>query len=116
PRSARRDNLVALDEDGEFIVRREAAARNRGLLEAINAGRVPDFAGAFATGGLVGAAAAAVGGPVQIYITALDPQERADVVAQRLEPVQRIRGMTRRDGAMWATVRPRLQPRTGSRR
>ena len=116
PRSARRDNLIAAVEDGEFIVNRQAAARHRGLLEAINAGRVPDFAGAFATGGLVGAAATAVGGPVQIYITALDPQETADVVAHRLEPVQRIRGMTRQDEAMWATVRPRLQPRTGSRR
>src|SRR5690606_3668258 len=53
PRSTRRDNLLVAAEDGEFIVNREATRRHRGLLEAINAGRVPDFAGAFATGGLV---------------------------------------------------------------
>lgn len=112
-RSSRRDNLIAAVEDGEFIVNRRATARHRRLLEAINSG---SFVGAFATGGLVSAAAGGGGGTTQIFVAALDPQQTADVLAQRLEPAQRQRGMTRQDEALVAQARPRLLRRTGRRR
>ncbi|HLV60783.1 MAG TPA: hypothetical protein VKY51_05205, partial [Fredinandcohnia sp.] len=117
PRSTRRDNLLVAAEDGEFIVNREATRRHRGLLEAINSGRLPAFAGAFAGGGLVGAAASGTGGaPVQIFVAAMDPQQTADVLAHRIEPAQRLRGMTRQDEALIAQARTRIVRRTGRRR
>ena len=39
------DSNVALVSDGEYIVNAAAASKNRGLLEAINSGKAPKFAG-----------------------------------------------------------------------
>lgn len=117
PRSSKRDNLLGRFEAGEFIVNREATARHRGLLEAINAGLPPSLLGAFLGPAAAAPAASAAGGGVtQVFVAALDPQQTADVLAQRLEPAQRQRGMTRQDEALVAQARPRLLRRTGRRR
>lgn len=50
PGTATSDSILARLSDGEFVVRADAAARHRPLLEALNAGRLP----AFAAGGPVG--------------------------------------------------------------
>lgn len=117
PRSSKRDNLIARVEAGEFVVNREATSRHRALLEAINSGSL-SFAGAFASGGYVGSspAAPAVGNTTNVYVAALDPKQTADVLAHRLEPAQVRRGMTRQDEALMATIRTRINRRTGRSR
>jgi hypothetical protein len=40
------DSNVALVSDGEYIINASAASKNKGLLEMINSGKAPKFAGA----------------------------------------------------------------------
>lgn len=114
PRSSKRDNLIARVEAGEFIVNRDATARHRGLLEAINSGNAA-LVGSFASGGLVGASSPVpAAAPVNnIYIASLDPKQTADVLAHRIEPAQRRRGLSRADAAYISTVRTRINRRSG---
>ncbi|MHA6692036.1 hypothetical protein [Devosia sp. A449] len=55
--TGRSDSIPAALSNGEFVVNSAATARNRALLEAINAGKL----GKFADGGLVGNAARSIG-------------------------------------------------------
>lgn len=55
--TGRSDSIPAALSNGEFVVNAAATAKNRALLEAINAGQV----GKFADGGLVGSASRSIG-------------------------------------------------------
>jgi hypothetical protein len=57
PGTGRSDSIPAMLSNGEFVVRADATAKHRQLLEAINGGRLPRFA----DGGPVGSSAA---GPI----------------------------------------------------
>lgn len=54
PGTGTSDSIPAMLSNGEYVVNASATSRNRGLLEAINSGRVPRFA----SGGQVGAISA----------------------------------------------------------
>ncbi|WP_457796653.1 tape measure protein [Methylocystis sp. S23] len=51
PGTGRSDSIPAYISNGEYIVNARATSRHRGLLDAINSGRIPKFA----SGGIVGA-------------------------------------------------------------
>jgi hypothetical protein len=51
PGTSRSDSIPARLSNGEFVVRADAVAKHRPLLEAINSDRIPRFA----NGGIVGA-------------------------------------------------------------
>lgn len=114
PGTGTSDSILAAVSSGEFIMNASATAKHRGLLEALNSGHLPRFAG----GGLVGAPSisapsfhAGQGGPVSIHLpvtvnaTGGDQAQNADLarqVSKQMEQVAR--------GVMADELRRQMRP------
>jgi len=87
PGTGRSDSILTRLSNGEFVVNAKATARNRHLLEAINAGALPGYA----RGGMVGADARRVGelggsglpGSIYMDFRGVQGDREIDVIARR---------------------------------
>jgi tape measure domain-containing protein len=92
PGTGRSDSILAAVSNGEYVVNAAATTKNRGLLEALNSGRVPKFAnGGFVGAPSISAPSFSMGGasgpvnvhmPITVHAQGGDAQQNADLAKQ----------------------------------
>lgn len=94
PGTSTSDSVPALLSNREFVVNADATQRHRGLLEAINSGKMPQFArGGAVDGSSVSVSSSHQGGSVtfgDIHVTANSAEEGKEAASAIMDEVQRL--------------------------